>query len=65
MGVLFFMLMRRSGAAQRFAGKEFDNVRRRGRERGGSGQLIGVRVAVIVVLEILENVADVKEGIAI
>lgn len=64
-GVLFFMLMRGSGAAQRFAGEQFDDVRRRGRERGRHRRLIGVCVPVIVVFEIFENVADVKEGIAI
>ena len=65
----FLMLMRRRGVGQRFAWQHFDNVRRRGRvsrgERGRSRRLIRVRMPVIVVLEIFENVADVKEGIAI
>jgi hypothetical protein len=63
--VLFFMLMRGSSVGQRFAGKQLDNVRWRGRVRRRSGRLIGVRVPVVIVFEIFENVADVEEGIAI
>lgn len=64
-GVLFFMLVRGRGVAQRFTGKQFDNVGRRGRKRRRSGRCVGVRVAVIVVFQIFENVADVEERIAI
>lgn len=60
-----FMLMRRRGATERFAGKHFDSVRRRGRKRGRYGWLIAVRVPGVIVFEIFEDVADVKEGIAI
>jgi hypothetical protein len=63
--VLFFMLVRGSGVAERFTREQFDNVgwsRRKRRRRCGC---ILVRMAVIVVLEIFENVADVKESIAI
>lgn len=63
--VIFFMLMRGSGAAKRFTGKQFDNVRRSRRKRGRSGRCIGVRMPVIVVFEIFEDVADVEESIAI
>jgi hypothetical protein len=64
-GVFFAVLMGGRGTAQRFAGKQFDNVGRRWRERGRSGWRIRVRMAVIVVLEIFENIADVEESIAI
>jgi hypothetical protein len=60
-----FMLTHGRGATERFAGEQFDNVRRRGRERGRYGWLIGVRVPVVIVFEIFENVADVEEGITI
>lgn len=64
-GVIFFMLMRGSGVGQGFAGKQFDDVRWRGRERRRRGRLIDVCVPMIVIFEIFENVADVKESIAI
>ena len=48
-----------------FAGKQFDNVGRRRRIGGHSGGGIGMSVAVIVVFEIFEDIADVKESIAI
>jgi hypothetical protein len=51
--------------SQRFTGKQFDNVGRCRRINGGSGGGIGMSVAVVVVFEILENVADVKESIAV
>jgi hypothetical protein len=51
--------------SQGFAGKQFDNVGRRRRIGGHSGGGIGMRVAVIVVFEIFENIADVKESVAI
>jgi len=53
------------GVSQRFAGKQFDNVGGRRRIGGGSGGGIGMSVAVVVVFEIFEDIADVKEGIAI
>jgi hypothetical protein len=64
-GVLFLMFMRGSGVAQRFAGKQFNNVGRSRRKRRRCGWLVRVRVPVIVVFEIFENVADVEESIAI
>jgi hypothetical protein len=55
-----------SGVRERFTGKHFDDVRRRGRIRWRSRhRRIGVPVSVIIVLEIFEDVADVQEGIAI
>ena len=63
--VLFFMLVRGSGVAQRFTWKQFDNVGRGRRKRRRSCGCVRVRVPVIVVFEIFENVADVEEGIAI
>jgi len=63
--VIFFMLMQGSGVGQRFAGKQFDDVRCRGRVRRRSGRQIRVRMPMIVIFEIFENVADVKESIAI
>jgi hypothetical protein len=63
--MIFFVFVRRSGVAEGFAGKQFDNIGRRGRERGRSGRCVGVRVAVIVVFQIFENIADVEESIAI
>ena len=64
-GVFAFVPMRR-GAAERFAGKQLDSAGGHGRERRRSGgRLIGVRVTVIVVFEIFEDIADVKEGVAI
>jgi hypothetical protein len=53
------------GVSQRFAGKHFNNIGRHRRISGGSGGGIGMGVAVIVVFEIFEDIADVKESIAI
>ena len=53
------------GVSQCFAGKQFDNVGRRRRINGGSGGGIGMSMAVVVVFEIFEDIADVKESIAI
>src|SRR5277367_1447273 len=67
-GGFFLVFVGGRSASECFTGKQFDGVRRRrwrkGR-RGGRGVGIGVGVAVIVVFEIFEDVADVKEGIAI
>jgi hypothetical protein len=63
--MIFFMLVRGSGVAQRFTGKQFDNIGRRGRKRRRRRGCVRVRVAVIIVFEIFENVADVEESIAI
>src|SRR5580704_6286330 len=63
--MIFFMLMRGSGMAQRFTGKQFDNIGRRGRKRRRSGRGVRMRMAVIVVFQIFENIADVEESIAI
>ena len=60
------ILMRVGGGVSKcFAGKQFDNVGRRRRINGGRGGGIGMGVAVIVVFEIFEDIADVKESIAI
>ena len=53
------------GVSQCFAGKQFDNVGRRRRKNGGSGGGIGMSVAVVVIFEIFEDIADVEERIAI
>jgi hypothetical protein len=63
--MIFFVFVRRSGVAQRFAGKQFNNIGRRRRECRRGGRCVGVRVAVIVVFQIFENIADVEESIAI
>src|SRR5277367_6179764 len=63
--VIFFMLVRGSGVAERFAGKQLDDVRRSRRKRGRSRGCVCVRMAVIVVFEIFEDIADVEESIAI
>src|SRR5271154_3080709 len=56
-----------AGVGERFTGKQLDDVGRRGRvrRRGCCYLRIGMPVAVVVVLEIFENVADVEESIAI
>lgn len=61
----FLVLERGGSVSERFAGKLLDDIRgpRRIRRRGSG--LIGVRVAVIIILEIFEDIADVEEGIAI
>jgi hypothetical protein len=64
-GMLFFLLMRGRGVAQRFAGKQFDNIGRRRRERRRSCGCVRMRVAVIVIFQIFENIADVEKSIAI
>jgi hypothetical protein len=51
-------------AAQRFSGKNFDGRSATTVFRGSHGWVL-VPVAVIVILKIFENVADVQEGIAI
>src|SRR5271157_3732422 len=63
--VIFFMLVRGSGVAERFARKKFDIVGWSRRKRRRSRGCVRVRVAVIVVFEIFENVADVEESIAV
>src|SRR5580704_880624 len=63
--VIFFMLMRGSGVAQGFTWKQFDNIGRSGRKRRRSRGCIRVRMTVIVVFEIFENIAYVEERIAI
>ena len=51
--------------AQRFAGKQLDDIRSGRRKRRRRRGCIGVRMAVIVVFQIFKNVADVEERIAI
>jgi hypothetical protein len=64
--VIFLMLLQGRGVSQRFAGEQFDRVRGHGRIcRRNSDWLIDVRVPVIVVFEIFEDVADVEESIAV
>jgi hypothetical protein len=53
------------GVSQCLAGKQFDDVRWHGRKRRGRGGRVGVGVAVIVIFEIFEDIAYVKESIAI
>src|ERR1700722_13498352 len=59
--------MRGSGVSQRFTRKRFDSAGGRigRREHRRRGRLIGMGMTVIVILEVFENVAYVKEGIAI
>jgi hypothetical protein len=58
-----------AGFGQGFAGQQFDDVRcnlyigNRARRRGRGDRLVGV--VMIVVFEILEDVADIQEGVAI
>jgi len=63
--VIFFMLVRGSRVAERFAGKQFDDVGRGRRKRRRSCGCVRVRMAVIIVFQIFEHVADVEECIAI
>jgi hypothetical protein len=61
-----FLVFEGGSASERFTGKQFDGVGRRRRRKGWRcGRGVGVRVAVIVVFEIFEDIADVEEGIAI
>src|SRR6266567_573248 len=60
----FFVVF--AGASQGFTGKQFDRKTNRGRRQGRSrGLMVLMRLSVIVVLEIFENVADVEESVAI
>jgi len=54
-----------AGARQRFTGKHFDGGAIRGRRGWRRGMRVLVRLAVIVVLEVFENVADVEESVTI
>jgi hypothetical protein len=58
-------LMHRGGVSQRLAGKQLDGARGSGRISRSSGRQVRMRMTVIVVFQIFENVADVEEGIAI
>jgi hypothetical protein len=60
-----FLFVQRAGACERLAWKHLNEVGGRRRIRRGSSGLVGVRIAVVVLFEIFEDVADVQEGIAI
>jgi hypothetical protein len=59
----FFVMF--SGTRQGFARQQFDRRTDRGCGRGSRNLRHIVRVPVVVVLEIFENVADVQEGVAV
>src|SRR6266481_1474838 len=61
--MLFFVMFR--GPGQGFAGEQFDRGTVGGRHGGQRRLRRFVRMAVIVVLEVLENVTDVEEGVAV
>src|SRR6266436_3214202 len=54
-----------AGTRQSLARKHVNRSANRGRQRGRGGQGLLVRMAVIVVLEIFENVTDIEEGVAV
>jgi hypothetical protein len=58
-------LMTIAGTGQEFTGKHFDRGTNRGGRRGHGCWRLLVRMPVIVVLEVFENVADVQEGVAV
>src|SRR6266567_4772646 len=59
----FFVVL--AGASQGFTGKQFDRRTNRGWQRRRRGLMVLMRLPVIVVLEVFENVADVEESVAI
>ena len=59
----FFVVL--AGARQRFTWKQFDGSNIRGRLRWRRRVRVLVWLAVIVVLEVFENVADVEECVAV
>jgi hypothetical protein len=59
----FFVMLR--SAAKRFTGEQLNGVHGNGRNSGRGSVRWLVRVAVVVVFEIFENVADVEKSIAI
>jgi len=61
--VRFFVMF--SGPGQRFTRKHFDRRTIRGRQSRHGGLRLLVRMPVIVVLEVFENIADVQEGVAV
>src|SRR2546425_10437629 len=52
-------------SCQGLARKHVNRRANRRRQRGRGGQGLLVRMAVIVVLEIFENVTDIEEGVAV
>jgi hypothetical protein len=61
--VSFFVVF--AGPGQGFPGKQFDRGSICRRQRSHRGLRLLVRMPVIVVLEVFENVADVKESVAV
>src|SRR5689334_25138449 len=61
--VRFFVML--SGPSEGFTGKQLDRGTIAGRQRDRGSLHLLVRMAVVVILEIFENVTDVQEGIAI
>jgi hypothetical protein len=61
--VRFFVVF--AGPSQGFTRKHFDRGSTRGRQRGHGGLRLLVRMPVIVVFEVLEDVTDVQEGVAV
>src|SRR5712671_3785986 len=59
---VFVML---GGPSQGFTGEQFDRGTIGGRQRGNGGLRLLVRMAVVVVLEIFEDVTNVQESVAI
>ncbi len=59
----FFVVF--AGASQGFTRKQFDRRTNRGWQGRRRGLMVLMRLAVIVVLEVFENVADVEESVAI
>jgi hypothetical protein len=59
----FFVMFSRPG--QGFTGKQFDRGTIRGGQRGYGSLRLLVRVPVIVIFKVLENVTDVQEGVAV
>src|SRR5262249_31347803 len=62
--VMFRLIVRFGGAADGFTGQDFGGGGR-GSLRRGVAVGVAMAMAVIVVFEIFENVADVQEGVAV
>src|SRR5260370_19813208 len=59
----FFVMF--AGAGQGFTGKQFNGRTNRGRQGRRRRWMMLMRLPMIVVLEVFENVADVEESVAI
>jgi len=63
--LVVWMFVVLGGSGQRLTRKHFDRRANRGRKRCDGGLRLLVWMAVIVVLEVFEDVADVKKSVAV